>query len=112
MTEGIRKSFQNINCKMANRSCYGYDTTPSGGLILNESEAKIVRWIFKRYLAGDSLSKITTGLQKRSILVPSGKLNWNREAISKFKYAGSVLLQKTVSFCSFCGAQIKNEREN
>jgi hypothetical protein len=66
---------------MANRNCYGYDTAFSGELIINEEEAKVIRWIFERYLAGDSLGRIATGLQKHNIPSPSGKLKWNREAI-------------------------------
>ncbi len=112
ITEGVRKSFQSVDCKMANRNCYGYNTTFSGELIVNKVEAKVVRWIFERYLFGDSLGKITTGLQKQNIPSPSGKLKWNREAISKLlsneKYTGSVLLQKTLSFC---GVQFQNDGE-
>jgi len=112
ITEGVRKSFQNADCKMANRSCYGYNTSSSGGLTINEAESKIVRWIFDRYLAGDSSDKITAGLEKQSILSPTGKAKWNREAISKLlsneKYTGSVLLQKTLSFS---GTQFKNDGE-
>jgi hypothetical protein len=97
---------------MANRNCYGYDTTFSGELIINEEEAKVVRWIFESDLAGDSLGRIATGLQKQNIPSPSGKPKWNREAISKLlsneKYTGSVLLQKTLSIC---GAQFTNEGE-
>ena len=29
ITEGVRNSFQSADCKMANRSCYGYNTTSS-----------------------------------------------------------------------------------
>ena len=36
----------------------------NGELIINEAETKVVRWIFERYLAGDSLGKIASGLQK------------------------------------------------
>ncbi len=112
ITEGVRKSFQSADCKMANRSCYGYDTTSSGELIVNEVEAKVVHWIFERYISRDSLGKITAGLQKQNIPSPSGKPKWNREAISKLlsneKYTGSVLLQKTLRVC---GAQFKNEGE-
>ncbi len=34
----------------------------NGELIINEAETKVVRWIFERYLAGDSLGKIAVGL--------------------------------------------------
>jgi hypothetical protein len=112
ITEGLHKSFQSTECKMANRVCYGYDAQADGELIINIEEAEVVRWIFNRYLAGDSFGKIAVGLEKKSILSPTGKAKWNREAISKLlaneKYTGSVLLQKTMSFC---GVQFKNDGE-
>lgn len=112
ITEGLRKSFQSSGCKMANRRCYGYDILPNGELVINKVEAEHVSWIFERYLAGDSLGKIATILKNEGILSPTGKTNWSRETISKLlsneKYTGSVLLQKTVSFC---GVQFGNAGE-
>ncbi|MEG0692815.1 MAG: recombinase family protein [Oscillospiraceae bacterium] len=112
ITEGIRKSFQTTDCKMANRICYGYIIAADGELTINEVEAKAVRWIFERYLNGDSFGKIATALEKRGIPSPTGKAKWNREAISKLlsneKLAGSVLLQKTISFG---GTQLRNDGE-
>lgn len=110
--EGLRKSFQTTDCKMANRPCYGYAVHPDGELTIDETEASVVRWIFARYLAGDSFGKIAAGLEKQDIPSPTGKAKWNREAISKLlsneKYTGSVLLQKTVSIC---GMQFQNDGE-
>lgn len=112
ITRGLRKSFQSVDCMMANRSCYGYTTFANGELSINETEAAVVRWIFDCYLAGDSFGKIAIGLEKQNVLSPTGKAKWNREAISKLlsneKYTGSVLLQKTVSFC---GTQFANNGE-
>jgi hypothetical protein len=112
ITNGLRKSFQSADCKMANRICYGYDTSATGELTINEEQAEVVRWIFDRYLAGDSFGKIAKGLEKQGICSPTGKAKWNREAISKLlsneKYIGMVLLQKTVSFC---GMQFSNDGE-
>lgn len=112
ITEGIRKSFQSTDCKMANRICYGYTIAADGELTINETEAKIVRFIFDRYLGGNSFGKIATALEKQGILSPTGKVKWNREAISKLlsneKHTGSVLLQKTISFA---GAQFQNDGE-
>lgn len=106
---GLRRGFQDGNSKMAGRKCYGYHATDKG-LVVNPQEAKVVRWIFARYLAGDSLGKLADGLAKQSILSPSGRPRWNREAIDKIlsneKYTGKVLLQKTVSDGV---AQIKND---
>lgn len=112
ITNGLRKSFQSADCKMANRTCYGFDMSETDELTINEEEAKVVRWIFGRYLAGDSFGKIAKGLEKQGICSPTGKAKWNREAISKLlsneKYIGVVVLQKTMSFC---GKQFSNDGE-
>lgn len=98
---GVREGIRNGDSKYATRRCYGYDVTVDGTLIINPDEAKIVRWMFQRYLHGDSLGKIAFGLEKQGILSLTGKSKWNREAIDKLlsneKYIGCVLLQKTVS---------------
>ena len=86
---------------MAKRKCYGYDVDSDGELAINSEEAKIVQWIFERYLAGDSLGEIAASLERQGIPSPTGRSKWNREAIDKLlsneKYTGQVLLQKTVS---------------
>ena len=112
IAEGLRKSFERGDCKMANRVCYGYNTLPDGELVIKEVEAEIVRWIFESYIVGESLGKIVAGLEKKGILSPNGKPKWNREGISKLlsneKYTGAVLLQKTMSVCS---TQFANDGE-
>lgn len=98
---GLRQGFQKGNSKMAKRKCYGYTVGFDGKLVINSDEAQVVRWIFERYLAGDSLGKIASGLEQQGIPSPTGKSKWNREAIDKLlsneKYTGRVLLQKTIS---------------
>ena len=98
---GLRKGFQDGSSKMARRKCYGYEVGPDGDLTVNPDKAQVVCWIFERYLAGDSLGKIAAGLERQGILSPTGKPRWNREAIDKLlsneKYAGRVMLQKTIS---------------
>ena len=107
---GLRKGFQDGTSKMAQRRCYGYDTGPDGDLVINPDEAVVVRWIFERYLNGDSLGKIAIGLEEQGIPSPTGKPKWNREALNKLlsneKYTGRVLLQKTISAG---GSQVKND---
>ncbi len=106
---GLRKGFQDGTSKMAQRKCYGYDVGPDGALVVNLTEAIVVRWIFDRYLSGDSLGKIAAGLEEQGIPSPTGRPKWNREAINKLisneKYTGRVLLQKTISVGS---SQFKN----
>lgn len=107
---GLRRGFQDGTSKMAQRKCYGYNIGANGELVINPDEAAVVRWIFDRYLNGDSLGKIATGLEEQGIPSPTGKPKWNREALNKLlsneKYTGRVLLQKTISTG---GAQIKND---
>lgn len=97
----LRKGFQDGSSKMAKRKCYGYDVSPDSELTINPEEANVVRWIFKQYLAGNSLGKIAAGLEQQGIPSPTGRAKWNREAIDKLlsneKYTGRVLLQKTIS---------------
>ena len=97
----LRKGFQDGSSQMARRKCYGYEVGPDGELTVNHEEAKVVVWIFEQYLAGDSLGKIATGLERQGIPSPTGRPKWNREAIDKLlsneTYTGRVLLQKTVS---------------
>ena len=86
---------------MAHRKCYGYEVGSNGELAVNPEEAKVVRWIFEQYLAGDSLGKIASGLEQQGIPSPTSRPKWNREAINKLpsneKYTGRVILQKTIS---------------
>lgn len=107
---GLRRGFQDGTSKMAQRKCYGYNIGASGELVINPDEATVVRWIFDRYLNGDNLGKIATGLEEQGIPSPTDKPKWNREALNKLlsneKYTGRVLLQKTISAG---GAQIKND---
>ena len=78
-----------------------YDVDANGELAVNIDEAAVIRWIFDRYLSGDSLGKIADVLKEQGIPSPTGKPTWNRETTSKLlsneKYTGRVLLQKTIS---------------
>lgn len=107
---GLRKGFQDGSSKMAKRKCYGYTLSPNGELEINPDEAKVVHWIFERYLAGNSLGKIAAGLDRLGIPSPTGRAKWNREAIGKLlsneKYAGRVMLRKTISIGN---SQIEND---
>lgn len=44
-----------------------------GTVCKKASRATIVRWIFERYLIGDSLGKIAAGLEAQGIPSPTGK---------------------------------------
>ena len=40
---------------------YAYEVGPNGELTVNLKEAKVVRWIFEQYIAGDSLGSCRAG---------------------------------------------------
>lgn len=69
----LRDGFRTGTSKLAQRRCYGYDVDANGELAVNIDEAAVVRWIFDRYLSGDSLGKIADGLKERGIPSPGGK---------------------------------------
>lgn len=79
ITDGLRRGFQDDTSKMAQRRCSGYDIGLSGQLTINPDEAAVVRWIFERYLRGDSLGKIAATLESKDTLSPADKPKWNWE---------------------------------
>lgn len=77
----------------------GYQKGADGKPEINEDEAKIIRLIYDRYLAGDSLMAICQYLEERKIKTPRGKEKWSngtvRSILSNEKYKGDALLNKT-----------------
>ncbi len=80
---GLRKGFRDSTSKLAQRRCYDYGTDSNGGLVINPDKAAVVRWIFERYLDGDSLGAIAIGLEEQSISSLRGRPKWSREMIDK-----------------------------
>ena len=67
---GLRKGFQDGSSKMAHGKCYGYEVGPDGELAVNPDKAQVVRWIFGRYLTGDSLEKLPMVWESRASSPP------------------------------------------
>ncbi|MEA4961981.1 recombinase family protein [Lutispora sp.] len=109
---GIRESFENGTSKIADKTCYGYSKAFDGSLAIHEKEARVVRFIFERYLAGDSLRKIVDALAEKRLPSPSGKVKWSCKVVdsllSNEKYVGQVLLQKTTVQN---GRQVRNKTD-
>ncbi len=72
---------------------FGYDIV-DGRLILREDEAEIVRFIYRSYLYGRSLSEIADSLNERGIPTKKGKV-WKKQTVSNILrnplYAGYVV---------------------
>jgi hypothetical protein len=84
-------------------------------VVIDESDAEIVRKMFEMRASGYSLGTISNWLYESKIPSPTGKARWSRETISKLlrneKYTGDVLLQKTFVEDLFSGKQAKNKGE-
>lgn len=59
------------------RKLYGYNKEN----LVDEKEAEVVKFIYKKYMGGDSLSKIQVKLFENGIKSSSGKDKWGRAAI-------------------------------
>ena len=104
----IRKNFEN---GISNTfSLYGYEKT-DGKIVINESEAKVVRYIFNLYLSGLGTTKISKMLREQKIPSPGGS-SWSaatlRETLKNEKYTGNVMLQKYYSKDHLSKRTIKN----
>ncbi len=77
----------------------GYKKGADGKPEIDEDEAKTIRYIYKRYLAGDSLRTISKKLMEQGILTPGGKTQWKtgtlRSILSNERYIGDVIINKT-----------------
>lgn len=77
---------------------YGY-TLENGELIVNESEAEIVRRIFKMYLSGLGKQRIANILNEEKVPLRYNSKTWNATTIkyilSNERYMGDALLQKS-----------------
>ena len=77
----------------------GYEKGPDGRPVINEEEAETVRFIYQRYLAGDTLRAIKSKLEAQGALNAIGKQEWTIKnllsILTNEKYCGDALLQKT-----------------
>lgn len=94
-----KKSFANGQVTLAFDTFLGYDRGLNGEFVINEEQAEIVRYIYKRFLDGLSAYKIAKELTEQEIKSPGGKDKWYTGSVINIlkneKYKGDALLQKT-----------------
>lgn len=77
----------------------GYDKNEKGELMINEHEAKIVRFIFYRYLSGSTCREIADQLTQMGQSTKKGNTVWNPRSILEIlqneRHCGDVLARKT-----------------
>lgn len=92
----IQKRFQNGTFKIGYPP-YGYDNV-DGQMVVNEEQAKTVRWIFDAILSGKSPGTVARELNKRGTVTKRGG-RWTGHTINGMvkneKYTGDLILQKT-----------------
>jgi site-specific DNA recombinase len=86
---------------------YGYDPDPAatGGLIVNDAEAAVVRRIFAAYLSGDNARSIAGALNREGIAGPRGG-KWNASTISGSRSRQNGILQNAL----YAGERVWNRQ--
>ena len=96
---GKRQAMKSGHVTMQYKQLLGYEKGPDGKPRIVPEQAEVVRFIYDRYLAGDSIREIKAALEGREIPTVSGKTEWMashiRSILTNEKYCGDVLLQKT-----------------
>lgn len=98
-TWGKRKMHADGRTTIAFSHFLGYERGPNGEFVINQEQAKTVRYIYKRYLEGYSTYKIACELTEMRVATPAGKKKWHPSSVMSIlkneKYKGDALLQKT-----------------
>lgn len=99
VTWGHRKRFADGKVMVPYASLLGYKKGQDGNLVIDETQAPIVRRIYADYLTGKSPRTIAAALTAEGVKTPRGKTRWStttiRSILSNEKYKGDALLQKT-----------------
>ncbi len=104
VTWGQRKRFADGKVSLPYKRFLGYEKGEADIPKIVESEAKIIRMIYRMFMEGKTSSAIARYLAAEGILSPGGKKKWQvatvNSILSNEKYKGDALLQKsfTVDF--------------
>lgn len=111
-TWGIEKSFKEGKVKYQFDRMLGYRMGDDGKPVVVESEAEIVRHIYKLYLDGLSLKRVAQVLREENIQKRDGTTDWTANGVycvlKNEKYAGDAVLQKTYTVDPILHKQVKN----
>ena len=109
---GKRKAIQDGKVYVNFNRLYGYCLKEDGTPGVNAEQAENVKFMFTRYMAGDSTRIIARKLDEAGAPTLSGKLAWDAATIKAIlkneKYCGDVLAQKTFKDSVIGGKVQKN----
>lgn len=113
VTWGKRRSMEEGRFSMAYKYFLGYEKGEDGLPKIIESEAEIVRDIYRRFLDGRTVRSIAEYLTDQNIPTPKGRRVWSAATIMSIlqneKYKGDALLQKTYT-ADFLTKKVKKNR--
>lgn len=109
---GLQYRYQQGLVQVNHNRFMGYTKDEDGHLIIEPTEAEVVKRIYREYLEGSSLLQIGRGLEEDGILTAAGKKRWRPETVKKIlqneKYIGDALLQKTYTVDFLTKKRVKN----
>ena len=109
---GKRKAIQDGKVYVNFNRLYGFYIKEDGTPGINTEQADSVKFMFTRYMAGDSTRIIARKLNEAGFPTPSGKNAWEAATIKVIlkneKYCGDVLAQKTFKDSVIGGKVQKN----
>ena len=115
VTWGHRRRFADGKMIMPFSSFLGYERGEDGQPRIVESEAKVVRLIYKMFLEGKTPTYIAKYLTGENIPTPRGSQKWPVATVESIlkneKYKGSALLQKTFTVAFLSKKKKVNEGE-
>lgn len=98
------------------RGCLGYDYDPdTKSITVNEPEAKVVRYIYTKYLEGMGANSIAKLLMKKGYKTRKGNSKWTGptviDVLKNEKYVGDVLIGKTYTLDPISKKRLHNYGE-
>ena len=96
---GKEQSAREGNVSFHYKNFLGYRKGDDGNPEIVPEEAEIIRYIYERFLAGDSHQTIINNLQNKKILTPGGKERWTygtlHSILTNERYMGDAIINKT-----------------
>ena len=109
---GKRQAMREGRATIHYQRLYAYEKGEDGTPKIIPEQAEVVKEIYQRFLAGDSIRMIKQRLESKGIPNLDGKTEWTRKNIQNIlaneKYCGDVLLQKTFTSDCISRKVIKN----
>lgn len=96
--QGLIYGAENGTSGLYRRKCFGYDKDHDGNLVVNQTQAEVVKKIFRLCIEGNSIISIRNILFEEQIPTPGGELKfWSKKSITdilkNLKYTGTAVIK-------------------